>query len=900
MKKVFKNLHRNRIISLFVWLIVVFVAIITTPAITDTVQNYGQPVFDKSSQTSQADQIKSHWGYGLGKADSLDIVYNNQNSAIKPQQQAQIDKVVKKLRKDHDYYDIKKIVTLKTNVAGKKQLLSPDHTTEIVNISLNSHKKLTTLAQQISQDSSINGLSSYVTSPKLIRETSAQKNIQTVKIILIALFIASMLIIGVYFHSILLPLVSLVTLFSTYVVSLAINLNLATHHNFAITEFTPLEIGLAVLILGTIWNIYLFRKLKMILEFQSDPIYATKQTISALRFPVTVVGLTLTIAFGLLHFIKYQAISSLAAVGITYLILTLAVLTINPIFTGALGESIFWPANKPIKNAKARYWTKAADFSLSKPLAGLIVVLYLTVPFIYNYHQSTDYSPVNNLISNDQAVTGAKVLNTHFSDGKATPVTIYLENNRPLDNEKYLQQVDALTNKLQSAKNVNAVYSVTQPSGMPISKYYVANQLDSISNDVKGSASVFTKIAEDIDENKENLDLEQLQEQISEINDLKNQAGSLESSNNSVTSQINKAATKATDLQTYTLNSKKHQYQRDLDNLDNSLIEASSNIDELTSQATSIKSYGETIYVNLKTYKKQLQKVKNSLNEIKEEADEANQQLNDVYSYLNGLQKSTAANVYYITKSQLADTDFLQSMYNYTSENKKITKLQVVFNNSANNKDNLKEIQNLQTLVQNQIQGTTLKHAKFAMTGEPVVEAQLQNGMQHYLKYAIAILIIVTLLAVFILSRAILQPIYWTFAFIISVFTGIQLTHITMHYLIGTGKLDWQVMPIMIATVTAVAVWQIIGLGLSFRYTTLSILDWIRPTVASYGQVVRYMLVVIVAIGISLTFGKSYLMISVSLIAMYTFAIYYLVLPMIISSFGKWSVTLPSKSHLIK
>lgn len=133
-----------------------------------------------------------------------------------------------------------------------------------------------------------------------------------------------------------------------------------------------------------------------------------------------------------------------------------------------------------------------------------------------------------------------------------------------------------------------------------------------------------------------------------------------------------------------------------------------------------------------------------------------------------------------------------------------------------------------------------------------------------------------------------------------SAVTGFQLAYITMRFVANVDQFDWQVPLISVSILTAIAAWQIIALGLSFRYTELSMLDWIRPTMASYGKIVRCIILVAVGLAIALTFGASFALIEIALIVIYTVCVYYLVLPLIVSSLGKLSVTLPSKKNMLK
>ncbi|WP_243686022.1 MMPL family transporter [Lentilactobacillus rapi] len=174
-----------------------------------------------------------------------------------------------------------------------------------------------------------------------------------------------------------------------------------------------------------------------------------------------------------------------------------------------------------------------------------------------------------------------------------------------------------------------------------------------------------------------------------------------------------------------------------------------------------IQNYGQNSYNNLQNYSQQIDQVQKQLKKVSGQVHSSTSQLNDIYDYLNGLQQSGAANVYYITKAQLTDTDFLQTMLNYTSENKKITTLQVVMKNAPSSESNIKQVQRLQNQVNLQLRGTPLAHDQVAMTGEPVSQAINQSKLSHHFMSLLAIVIIGVMAAVFIVSRAILQPFYW-------------------------------------------------------------------------------------------------------------------------------------------
>ncbi|WP_268913378.1 MMPL family transporter [Lentilactobacillus sp. SPB1-3] len=901
MKQIIKNLHNNRVFTLIVWLIAVLIAIISAPNITNSIQQYNEPPLASNSQPIKAQKIRDNWGYNLKDTITMNLVYQNPNKKITNKQQQQITNKLASLIKHQSYYNIKKITTINTNLQGKPAMLSKDGSTEVATIQIAANgNSLRVLTDQLTEQAKIAGLKSYITSPQIVRDVNNAKIAQVTQISLIALFIAATLIIGIYLRSVLAALISFVVLFSSFVTTYSLSLHLASHFNWPFSEYSVLEIGIAILVIGTIWNIYILRRFGELLKNQPESHYSTKQTIADIRFPVTIVGLVLALIFACTSFINFSEVQSLYVLALAYVILILAVLTLMPVFMAALGESIFWPSVSTGKVGKSRYFEKAAAFSMWQPFASLLLVLYLTLPFIYFFNNRLDYSPMTNLTQQTQAIKGAQTLDAHFTPGMSTPVTVYIQSKTPLNNEKDLGTIDTLTTKLKSTNSVNSVYSLTQPGSMPIEKYYVANQLQAIAFDTKQATGQLTKASLGIKANAQNLDLANLQQQVKSMQAMVARSNSIVNRSSNLSNQVSQATSSVSPTERRSASRRIRQYQNRINSLNQELQSVQSGLNQLVTTGQAIQSFSQSNYTYLKNYREQIKEVNRQLKVANRSVVASNSQLNSIYDYLDGLQNSQAANVYFITKQQLQGNDFKQSLANFASQDQKTTMLQVVFNKTTDNGNNRKRVDQLQQQIKLQLKGTSLANANVAIDGEPVVESTVETKMNNNFVIFISVMIIGLLLSVFILSRAILQPLYWTAAFVASAFTGFQLAYITMHFIAHVDSFDWQVPIIAVAILTAMGSWQIISLGLSLRYTELPLLDWLIPTVKSYGTIVLYILLVVAAIAISLTFGASNALIEIALIVIYTTLAFYFVLPMIIVSLGKLAVTLPNKDNIIK
>ena len=126
MQGIMSKFHQNRVFTLLVWLIIVFIAIISAPSITNTLQRYSQPTFSANSQPQKAANLRDQWGYQLGHSQTINIVYENPSGKLTSKQKQTIQSTIDGLKKHQSYYSIKRIVTPSTNVSGQAQMLSKD------------------------------------------------------------------------------------------------------------------------------------------------------------------------------------------------------------------------------------------------------------------------------------------------------------------------------------------------------------------------------------------------------------------------------------------------------------------------------------------------------------------------------------------------------------------------------------------------------------------------------------------------------------------------------------------------------------------------------------------------------------------------------------------------------
>ncbi|MCH5462322.1 MMPL family transporter [Lactobacillus sp. LC28-10] len=899
MKERIRQLHSHRIFSLLFWLIAIFAAIVMMPNTSDMIQSKGQPQLANDSQPMVARSMQSTWGRNISGTSQVTVVFSNPNGKLTTTQQSNIDKTVQRLTEKQKTYGIQSIQTMTTNPTAKSQFYSKDGSTETIQLALAQNQgDSRVLAKQLRSQIRTAGLSTYLTSPELVND-AANENISHVTTFAAILgFILSLLIIGVIFKSLIAPLISTLSMLMMYAVSLSLVNNLASHTSFPYSEYLPLLTLLLTLILGTLGFYYLFNAFKENAAAGQDPAEATTHSVHAIRNFLLILGCTLTILFASFYAFSFSTIRAMSSLAIVTIVTIIGLYTIAPIFMQLLGERFFWPA-ADLPTRPHRFWNWMASFGLWQPFVAIIAVLYVVGPFAILYRDNLNFSAAKTVAPNNEAISGMRVLNAHFGEGKATPVTIYVRSKDRVDNEKALLQLDNLTTKLKSMPGVAGVTSLTQPNGQPMNQYYVNTQLNQMNTSLRGATDQLSTLQSDLKSNRSDLSQVKLSESADKLDSLVSKTTTLADDTSTVRSQVSQVAGRASVSQSSSASKRVRNYQRLLNLVSNQLQTVASNMRVLNDEATTAGNDGQAVQSSVSDYASQVSSVQSSLKKTTTSLNGLIKSYNSIYSYLSALQASDAAKTYYITPEQLTSMQFQQSLASNTSQDYKTTQLQIYLKNSASSHNNAATIQQLQSEVKTQLQGTALSNAKIAYTGQPVVQNTVEHAIKTNAGWLLLTIGIITFLIIAILSGSVLQPIYWLTSLALAVMGGVQLAELTSHFMSGDPTFNWQVPFIAFVPLLIISMSLLIQLAISYRFKEVSLLDWLQPGVSSLGQTLRYQLFTMVIICLVLFSANFAPLTQAGLVILFATIIFDIILPIIVTSVGKLTVTLPTmRPHL--
>ncbi|KIR09754.1 multidrug RND transporter [Levilactobacillus brevis] len=894
MRERISKLHHNRIFALVFWLIVIFAAIVTLPNVNTIIQYDGQPQLANTSQPVKASQIRNTWGRNLNGTYTVNAVYNNPDGALTNKQLAAINKSVAQLQKRSSYYGIQKITTMTNTPTSKPQLFSKDKSTEIVQLAV-SHNQGTVrqITSQLKDQIATIGLNTYVTSPEIVSDAANEHISSFTLIVILMTLLVALVAMGILFASIIAPIITFLAILISYISTLSLATNLAYHWNFAYSEYTPIFLLLGISLFTLLTSFWFYRDLRNHIDDGMESQAATSQVIQNLGYRVLISTLSLTLAFGSLMLFDFSTIRAYGLLGIGFAITGIASVTLVPVFAGMLGNSLFWPKKTRPQLRDHKMWHTLARFGMWQPWVAILVVAYLIGPFAYSYRSQLSYDNATD-ISNNQAVQGARVLSAHFGQGKATPVTLYLQTSQRLDNQNQLFQLDNLTKKLRAQPGVASVTSVTQPGGQPITQYYVSSQLSSIDNELTGVSGQLQTVRNDLKSDSVNLRQKALKAEIKRLQKLTSKTSSLVSDSSTLQSSIQSASSKSSASGSNSSKAAKS-YIKQLNQVNTELSTALSTLTSLSNGIDTANTSATAAHSNLSNYATGLKAVNDSLNNSRKQVINMQKTTNKIYLHLDGLQSSEAAKSLYLSPTQIASGDFQQSLTNFTDEKVKSTYLTITLKQAPNAQTTAKTLTQLRQVAKAQLRGTVLKNATLTFAGQPVVTATIQNQYQHDLPRVLLLVFGITLLLVILFSRSLLQAGYWFLTFLASVAASYQLTHLIMKWLTGNGDFNWQVPLLAFVPVTVLGVVELTQLALSFRLNDAPLMDWLLPGLKDVGQTMRHSLFIIIAGVLGLLAAESQTLTAVTLITIFTAIIFNLTLPIMAAAFGKLSVVIPAQ-----
>lgn len=474
-------------------------AIVMLPNVSQLVRDKGQTQLPSSAKSQVAQVIQDHWGRNQNNTRQVVVVFSNGDKPLTANQKQEIAGTIQRFKVQKSKYHVKSMTAASDNSAAKKQLISKDKSTELLQLMVGKNQTVENMTASITDGAKTSGVKTYITGSDILNDDFTQETeagIQKTEIItVIFIFIVLTLV----FRSPITPLVSLLSVGVSFIISLSIVMNLVNKFDFPLSNFTEVFMVVVLFGIGTDYNILLFDQFKEELSHGDSPVAATGRALKIAGRTILYSGSSVLIGFTSLGLANFSIYRSAVGVAIAVAVLLLVLLTLNPFFMAILGPRLFWPTKKFAGGSTSKMWHGISASSVRYPIIALVVVLGVSLPFIVTYDNQLNYDTLAELKDTIPAKQGFKVVQTHFSKGTAEPSTLYIKSDHALNNEKDLKVIDSLTKQLQKVDGVKTVASATQPGGSEISALYVKSQLGTVTSGMKSASKGLTKISSGLD-----------------------------------------------------------------------------------------------------------------------------------------------------------------------------------------------------------------------------------------------------------------------------------------------------------------------------------------------------------------------------------------------------------------
>lgn len=465
-----------------IWLIVTILLTVIQPDINAILRQKGQQGTSPSSPSVVADQILKKMDKAKGTSDI--IVFYDKNKISKGEMNG-IGDAVKALSDSSKELGITDLIDPFSMPEAKNSLVSKDEMTVMVSFKLDKKsREVDDIQKELDQKLRKVPVKYYLSGEDFINNDYLKASLAGVEksAALTVIFILVVLIIT--FRSIVTPLVSLVSVAFSYLVSMGIAAQLIDKAGFPITSLTQMLLVLILFGIGTDYNILLFNRFREELSHGYSIDESIVNTYKTAGKTIAYSILTVFIAFLALVFADSPIYKSGVVVAIGVTILLLEILTFTPFIMKILGQKLFWPSKNAAGHGENKFWGSSSSFAIKRPIVTVIVILMILGPMVYLHQQKLNFDTIGELGDKYPSTKGFHIVADHFGKGQAMPATVVIETNKALNNNESLAVIDNITETLKNMKEVKQVSSVTQPLGKQIEGFYVDSQMGSVTDGI--------------------------------------------------------------------------------------------------------------------------------------------------------------------------------------------------------------------------------------------------------------------------------------------------------------------------------------------------------------------------------------------------------------------------------
>lgn len=500
-----KIVIKMRWILLIIWIAVAVGLTLVAPNMGELVRDKGQLKVPDGYSSSLAREILANKSDGSSSTLDLVLVFHNPNQLTSDDyNEARL--AVQKLEREKEKLGITSITSSLLTSELKDQLESEDLKTIITLLSVEGKGRDTaTIRSDLNVALEEFQIEHYYTGGFLVDEDvvlNSEKGLRKTELITVGFILIILLLV---FRSPVAPIVPLVTVAFTYLVSQAVVAFLIDWWSFPVSNFTQIFLVAVLFGIGTDYSILLLSRFKEEISQHSSIKEAIIKTYRTAGKTVFYSAIAALLGFSLIGLAQFKLYQSAVAVAVGIFFLIIALVTIIPFFMAVLGKYLFWPAKGKLEHKDSRLWGKIGRIAIARPMLIIAILAVIVVPLLVTYDGDLSYNSLNEISDDYESVKGFNIVADSFGPGEVMPTQIVIEHDQPLNTKEGLILIEKLSREIARLPEVDKVRSATRPLGEVLEEFQVSNQVEQLDEGLGQGTDGITTIRDGLAEANQKL-----------------------------------------------------------------------------------------------------------------------------------------------------------------------------------------------------------------------------------------------------------------------------------------------------------------------------------------------------------------------------------------------------------
>ncbi|MEK4566330.1 MMPL family transporter [Alkalihalobacillus sp. FSL R5-0424] len=757
-------------------LVLAVLLFITAPPLADLVEEKGSVQLDNSYSSSQASAILDAAGENE-QTISVVVEFDDTLTGNEDAVQSLIDHI------EEQSFDAPiEVLSLFESDEIRDQVVSEDESVALIPITIDgTNDDVIAIGDELT-DLTINNGNVYVTGEALLNhdvDVTSQEGLAKTEIITVILIFVLLLVV---FRAVVTPLVPLLSVGITYVISQSIVSFLADWFDFPISNYTQIFLVAVLFGIGTDYCILLLSRYKEELAAGHDTQTAILNTYRTAGKTLFFSGLAVFIGFAAIGFADFTIYQSAVGVAVGIAVLLLVLYTFVPFLMAVLKQKLFWPSKKVGSHADNKLWGWLGKLSIFRPVASLVIVAVITIPFIFIYNDEISFNNVDEISADADSVKGLRVIESGFGIGNALPVQIVINSEEDIVTPDVLANIEALSRFVAGMDEVDKVIGITRPAGEELEDLYVDHQL--------------AQLGEGLDEAVDGTD--QLEDGLTQVSDQLRQiseqvSGSTEEQSNG---SLTEAAT-GLDQMNEQLGGISQQLQQTQDvqtaaaqlaGIQEGLTQVSAGLSNGAAELEGASAQVGELSGGLVQLADAVDDISDGVAELRTGLEESATFANDVASadYVRG----TGV---YIPDELLTNEDFEEVIDMYTFSDRQGLTLDVNLKADPYSIEGIDATREVKEAVAQFVQGTPLEDMQIEFAGVSSINSDLEEISSADFTRTVTIIMVGLFITLMILLRSWTQPIVIIAGLLLAYYTSLGIAELVFVHIMGYAGLSWAV-----------------------------------------------------------------------------------------------------------